>query len=492
MVLSYINSKNEDMKLKVTNNPSRSVTQLGLWVKILHGIGQIPNSIKTILFGIFSLYFYNTVMGLSGTLVGIATAVGLLWDAVIDPVIGTMSDTSQSRIGNRHSFMVIGAAFMGISFWAFFSPPAALSTGALFTWLLVTNLMVRTSTSIYSIPYYALGAELSTDYHERTSVTGIRGMAGLLGTVTVVVLSFSLFFPQTLQGDPKMNVDGYWAMGLFSGLLMTSLGLLSTFGTLSYKKNNPVLQAQNKKLRHFFDNCLIAWQNKSFRIIFISYSIIFIGIVVNATLSIYFLTYYVEITGSTAISIFHFSFYIGALAGVVFWMNISKTIEKSRLYFLGTLSTAMVMSCAFLFLGDGHLLGTGSMPPLCVGNGLAGFFASVFWTIPASLIADIADQDELISGSRREGIFFGLFNFGEQIAAGASIFITGFLIDWFAGFVPGLQPSAITVSRIGMIYSLLPAFLLAAAAFIILRYSLDRHKVLSIQLELSKDGMLKK
>ena len=478
------------MKTEKKNTPLPSVRRVGVGIKIIYGIGLVPNAIKTILYGIFSLYLYTTVMGLSGTLVGIASAIGLVWDAIIDPVIGTLSDNAQGWFGKRHGFMLIGAAGMGISLWAYFNPPGNLSTEALFAWLLITNLLVRTMTSLYGIPYYALGAELSQDYHERTSITAIRGAFALLGTLTAAVLSFILFFPSTIQqGDPKFDLNGYQTMGLFSGATMTLIALICTFGTLScrqYISYGKVTPMRNS-LRRFFANSLVALRNQSFQSVFFSYSIFYLGTVINATLAIHFLTYYVKITASEALSTFHLSFYLGALVGVAFWLKVSKNIEKRWLYFAGTLFTSMLMGCAFLLMGEGHLLGTGNLPPLLFGNGLAGFSASVLWIIPTSMIADVADQDEVLTDQRREGIFFGLFQFGEQIAAGASILITGILLDWFAGLIPGqAQQSAITITRIGMLYSLLPSVLLAVAAFLILRYSLNQNKIASIQLQLDK------
>ncbi len=484
------------MEAGIKKAPLRAACRVGLWVKVVYGIGQIPNAMKGILFGIFSLYFYTTVMGLPGTLLGIAMAIGLVWDAVIDPVIGMLSDNAQGRLGKRHGFMLIGAAGMGVSFWAYFSPPHNLSTEALFAWLLVTNILVRTMTSVYGIPYYALGAELSQDYHERTSITGIRGALALFGTMTTAVLSFILFFPSTFQGgDPKLDVDSYRAMGLFSGLVMTLAGLFSTFGTLSYRQylSRGKALVIRDPVHRFFANTLVTLRNPSFRSIFISYFIFFLGTVINATLAIHFLTYYVRITTSEALSAFHLSFFVSALVGVVFWMKVSRTIEKHWLYFSGTLFTAMIMCSAYLFLGEGRLFGTGNLLPLLIGNGLAGFSASALWIIPASMIADIADQDELLNGERQEGIFFGLFHFGEQIAAGASILIAGWLIDRFAGLIPGqAQQSAVAIIRIGMLYSLLPFALLTVAALVILRYSLDQSKVAAIQLELAERHTLRK
>jgi GPH family glycoside/pentoside/hexuronide:cation symporter len=176
------------------------------------------------------------------------------------------------------------------------------------------------------------------------------------------------------------------------------------------------------------------------------------------------------------------------LTGVVFWTKVSRTVEKKRLYFIGTLTTALVMASAYLFLGEGHVFGTANLPPLLIGHGLAGFFASVLWIIPASMIADVADEDELENGERREGVFFGLFNFGEQMAAAGSLLIGGVLIDRFAGLVPGqTEQSATTIVRIGMLYGLLPSVLLALAALMVLGYSLDQDKVRTIQARLTRD-----
>src|SRR5215210_4555877 len=85
---------------------------LGLGVKVVYGLGEIPNVVKTFAFGLFTLYYYTTVLGLSGTLVGIASGIGLIWDAVIDPYIGYASDRAHSRFGRRHSFMAAGALTM--------------------------------------------------------------------------------------------------------------------------------------------------------------------------------------------------------------------------------------------------------------------------------------------------------------------------------------------------------------------------------------------
>jgi GPH family glycoside/pentoside/hexuronide:cation symporter len=469
---------------------SRAKPQLGRRTKILYGMGDIANAVKMTLFGLFTLYFYTTVMGLPGSLVGIASILVLVWDAVIDPYIGYLSDKAHFHFGRRHAFMLVGALTMGITFWAFLSPPQGLSTGTLFAWLLGSSLLVRTATSVFGVPYFALGAELSEDYHERTSITGIRGILALLGTLGAAALSFVVFFPDRTPGvDPKLDYAGYPAMGLAFGLVMSVTGLIATLGTLSWQPYLPTdgNPEMSQTPRNFFASFLQSLWNPSFRALFTSYSLFFLGVVINNSLTIHYLTYYAQVTASTALSTFQLAFYVGGLVGVVFWLRLSRLVEKHWLYLLTNLATATLMLCALLLVGEGHLFGIGNVRALIVGHVLGGFFGSILWFMPGSMIADVADEDELETGQRREGSFFGIFFFGQQLAAGVSLLLNGVLVDWFAGLVPGqASQSPQTAWRLGLLYSLLPAALLGVAAVLILRYTLSKQRVAVIRAELDR------
>ena len=464
---------------------------LPLGVMLLYGVGDVANAVKMVLFGLFTLYFYATVVGLSPRWVGIASAVGLVWDALIDPYIGHASDRMVSRRwGRRHPPMLLGALTMGVCFWAFFAPPAGLGPALLFLWLLVAGLAVRTATSLYGVPYYALGAELSPDYHERTKVTGLRSAWALVGTLCAAALPFLLFFPDPLDGtDPKMRYAGYPLMGLVFGGVMTTAGLVTWLGTLS-RRHPPEAPGRTEASRGaaaFFRDMALALHNRSFRVLFVSFSLFFLGVVLNGVLSIHFLTHYVQIHAGAHLSAFQLAFYVGALAGVAVWTPLSKRTEKRRLYLLATLLTATVLCAAYFLFGPGHVFGVGNIVPLALGHALAGFFASIVWILPTSMIADVADEDACTSGQRREGTFFGIFFFGQQIAAGLALLLAGVLAEDFAGLIPGQAAQGPeTVQRLAMLYSLLPAGLVLAAALLILRYTLTRERVEAFQCQLAE------
>jgi Na+/melibiose symporter-like transporter len=204
-------------------------------------------------------------------------------------------------------------------------------------------------------------------------------------------------------------------------------------------------------------------------------------VVLNATVSVHFLTWYVRIAQNAILGRLQAAFYVAAIAGAGFWGLAAKRAEKRTLYVAATLAEAFLMASAFVLFGEGRLFGVGDARPLFALYALAGFFGSALWIVPASMVADIADEDALRAGFRREGLFFGLLNFGEKIAAGIAVLIGGALMDYFARLTPGAAQSEETVSRIAMVYGGAPALMLLLAVLAILGYRLDRAAVASIQ-----------
>jgi GPH family glycoside/pentoside/hexuronide:cation symporter len=458
-------------------------SRLDSFAKILYGVGEIGSSIRLVVFGLFLFFFYTTVLGLPGRLVAAAQVVGLLWNAVVDPYVGHLSDRTSIWLGRRHGFMLVGAATSGISFWLLFNPPRELSAELLFVWLLVTSLVVRFVSSVFGIPYRALGAELSSDVLERNSVAGIRGACGLIGFLIAATLVFVVFFPNTLPGvDPKLDFARYPTMGLAFGAFITLVQLVSTITTLHLRNRLVLVTTATVTLREFVQGLVLALRALAFRVLLASTTLLWFGLVINSLLFVHFLTYYVQIADSRALSLLQFSFYGSATLAIPVWLQVTKRVEKRWLFFTATMVTATLMIAARFLVGPGHLFGVGDVRPLLVGEALAGFFASLYFILPASMMADAADADELLSGRRREGTLFGLSSFTEQIAGGIAFLAAGFLVDGFAGLVAGqAEQSAVTVERIGMLYGVLPATALLTAGVLILWYPLDRRRLREIQ-----------
>lgn len=465
-----------------------SMLRVPLMDKAFYGVGEAPITIAMVMFGLFVLFFYSSVMGLPPALVGLASAAGLIWDAVIDPYIGYRSDKSRSRFGRRHVYMLVGALLMGPFLWLLFSPPQNMSRPLLFGWLLTSTILFRFTSAIYRIPYLGLGAEMSSDYHERTVIVAVRSLFGLLGTLLAASLSFVLFFPNRTPGvDPKLSFEGYPRMGLTLGLVMVVCGLAAVFGTKRYRHSpagsasSPITPASSGFLSGF----AAAWGNRNFRSIWLFAVFFFLGVVVNSAVAIHFFSWYVRITDSDSLSRIQSFFYVGALGGVIFWLGLSKRAEKRSLSLMSTVATASLMAAATLLFGEGRPFGTGNPIPLYAGNFLAGFFASAVWVLPGSMLADVADEEDLLRGGRREGIFFGILNFGEKIAAALSLLVGGGLLEYYVQLEPGQVQSAAASNRIGVLYGVIPALFLLLAGVSLRSYRLDRAGVERVQAALA-------
>ncbi len=454
-------------------------------LQVFYGIGEIPITVTMGLFGIYILLFYNSVMGLDGALAGFGVTAGLVVDAVLDPYIGFRSDSSQLKLGRRQSFMLFGCLGMGPFFWMLLSPPQGMGTASLFAWLLVSSLGFRICFATYRIPYLSLGAEMSTDYDERTRVIAVRSLLGLLGMATAATLPLLVFFHRTgNQSDPKLQYAGYPRMGLAFGALMMVAGLVTVFTTQSRRTLGVPEAFARNEARRFFSGMWLFLRNRDFRALWIAFTLCSLAVVVNFTLAVHFLKWYAGIEDHRWLTAIQGAFYGGAVAGVAGWIWLSKRGEK-RNFFIGSITGLVtILILAALVVGKGHLFGTGNPVPLLIGNAIAGLFASALWVLPFSMMADVVDEDELVSGTRREGVCFGIMNFGEKIASGGALLTSGLLLSHFIHLQPGDAQSVEVAKRIGISYGLAPALFLTLAIITIYGFRLNRRRVHEIQQKL--------
>jgi len=206
-------------------------------VKLSFGIGQMAEGIKNSSFSVFLLFYYNQVLGLAADAAGLAIAISLIFDAVTDPVAGTLSDRWRGSQGRRHPFMYASALPMAISFYFLFAPADIALQGSqthLFVWMLLFTLLARGSMTLYHVPHLALGAELSTDYEERTSLVAIRQFLSACGYLLVFGLGFGYFFAPSIEfSNGQLNSDAYPPFAAWLSLVIFVTILISAYGTRS-------------------------------------------------------------------------------------------------------------------------------------------------------------------------------------------------------------------------------------------------------------------
>ena len=136
--------------------------------------------------GVATMIFYNQVLGVSPALCGIAFAIGSIIDAVSDPIVAALSDNFRSRWGRRHPFMAFSALPLTLGFYLMYAPPSDLTEAQYFAWLIFTVVLIRVGKTFYSVPHAALGAEMTDDYNDRTSIFGYSTLVGSVGNLLLV------------------------------------------------------------------------------------------------------------------------------------------------------------------------------------------------------------------------------------------------------------------------------------------------------------------
>ena len=171
-------------------------------MKLAFGVGQAAEGIFAAAYGTFLIFFYDQVLGMSGTLAGAAVGIALVVDAFTDPLAGSLSDHWKSRHGRRHPFMYASILPLMVSFYFLFNPPVTSEFG-LFVWLVVFSNATRTSMSLYHVPHIALGAELSEDYDERSKLVGYRMFFANVGVLFTFAVGFLYFFTPTAEFEER-------------------------------------------------------------------------------------------------------------------------------------------------------------------------------------------------------------------------------------------------------------------------------------------------
>jgi Na+/melibiose symporter-like transporter len=467
--------------------------RLGFLSKFWYGFGQAAEGMKNTAFGVFLLLFYSQLLGLEAWLAGLALGLSLCLDAVSDPVAGSLSDSTRHRWGRRHPWMYASALPMWITFSLSFRPPAELGQAGLFAWMLVTVILARAAMALYHVPHLALGAELSDDYHERTSIVAWRLVFGLLGAVVLAVVCRQVFLQPTPEfPNGELNPAGYNRMGLFFGFLMMVAILLSAAGTHS---RIPYLHATSEAPERFSPGRLWremgeALSNRSFRNLFVGVLLFFIARGLADALGIYMSTFFWRI-GTGDVLLLPAVGALGIAIGAPFFTVVGRRMDKKRLFEIGVWwFSILTLLLPTLKIVDFY-------PPfdspfylglIYAFVFLAAFGAGASLVASGSMMADIADEHEYTVGRRQEGVFFGALSFSGKAAAGVGIGLAGIALSLIS-FPKQVKPDQVPIEIIdllGIIAGPGVAGLMIVGAIVMTRYHLTQERITEIQLELEK------
>jgi GPH family glycoside/pentoside/hexuronide:cation symporter len=398
----------------------------------------------------FAMLFYTQAMGLRFDLAGLAFSIASFWDAITDPVQGYITDNTRSRWGRRHPYILVGGLLMGLCFYYLWHVPHVFRTGSrLFIYALVINVLYRTAYTIFSIPYMALGFELCTDYHQRSQLQSARSGFNMLVNLLGPALAWSIFFPDLPGDGPEATslVGNYIRMGtVFSiaAAIFTVVVVWATRCHIQDSRNRPLHDGGG--LRAFYHDSLQVITDRYLRLIATFTCIGMTGAIFVATIQMYLYVYFMHLTALQK-TLTHGGGMILCGLGAVVASPLARHFDKKFAVCIGAAITVVAnLLAAFLFLG-GILEPTttcqlgGFTVPLAVivfaaCNMFNWFGIGAFSTLANSMIADVAEVNELKSGVRKDGGYAAIFTFINKLVASLSTFIASACLSW-VGFVNG-------------------------------------------------------
>ena len=461
-------------------------------IKVSYGVGQAAEGIKNAAFNVFVFFYYTQVLGLPTVYTGIAIGIALAVDSITDPLIGSLSDNWQGSNGRRHPFLYASILPLGLFFIGLFSPPE-LGEFALFLWLTVFSVGTRAMMTLYYVPHVSLGAELSDDFNERTEVVAYRYFFSYVGGILTFAIGFVVYFP-----DTQFNVEAYAPFGITLSLLMMASILVTALGT---RKRIPHLPASriNREpvsiwavLKKTLLEIRSALTNRSFRWLFSGVLIVFAMVGVDNALNLHMNTYFWELQGGGNL-LFFAATPVGALLGTAIASTLTRWFDKKPSVIIGTLCWALcqVIPVVLRLLGWFPENGTAELLYSLIAikfiQGLGVVQALIAFN---SMVADVVDEHELITGMRQEGIFFSSVSFSNKMTSGIGTVAAGFalaFIDWPTGadVQTASDIGAETIAWLGLIYGPIVSGFALVSAYCYSKYGLDRQRHAEIVEELA-------
>ncbi|MDQ6830280.1 MAG: MFS transporter [Gemmatimonadota bacterium] len=462
--------------------------------KVGYGFGTIGFSLPHQAVATFLIFYATAILGIPASLAGIAVAISIAWDAALDPLMGWLSDRAESRrFGRRHQFLLIGGALVALLTYLLWSIDPSSSANAKLIRMFVLVLALKTSLTIYVVPYNALGGELTPDYNERSSIQGMRATFYLVGMVTAIVGGLALFFRSTPQ-FPKgqLNPAAYPPMGAAWAAITIVAALIVFAATRRYI---PVLPKRSETMRHeggplasLRADIAGTFRNRDFFMLALMMFTIEAGFQFGITISIHTNTYTYGLTGPK-IGLLALVLFACSIASQPFWVWFTKRYDKKPALILGGALALIGFIGAPWAHVWWHLFPIDSPKlPLTLGmfNVLAGIGNGAFMSVPYAMVADTADVAEVETGKREEALYFGMYTFAYKLGAAVSLVLSGLLLDRI-GFIPSSTSQSDAVRfNLAMTPTYLILITIPFALWCLSRYRITRERFAEIRARLDK------
>lgn len=444
--------------------------------RIFFGIGELPDGIPYNLYYIYFLYFLTDIAGINPAAAGTISMIVIIWDAVTDPIVGYLSDNSKSKFGRRRPFMLAGSIPMYFIIMLLFAP-FTFDGRAGFIYYLLVAILFWTAYKIYTIPYFALGAELTQDYNERNNLvvfsSGFLAVAAWIASAGPMIVIDRV----TAAGGEEKTAWFYAAVAFgAAGLLGAILCWRFTRGKELGKNDSEGKPAQ------FFSNFIELFRLKAFRMVFFSVLFFCINFSITTATFVYLMSNNLNLDEGVQ-ALYWTLFSIFSIVTLPLIALIANRLGKK--YAFIALNIIGVAGCILFWL-----IGINSFTQLLIFAAMFNIGNVCFWSIGYSIMYDCSEVDEFVNGERREGAITGFNSFSQKLGSALGMWISGLLLN-FVGYDGGAaEQTEETLNGILQLNTLIPGILITISVIFISMYPINaqRHEALRRALELKRNG----
>ncbi len=464
---------------------------------LAYSMGDGANSLVMNTFYGFAMLYYTKAMGMSGTYAGIAMAITTLWDAITDPLMGHITDNTRSRFGRRHPYMLIGGFAMVLCFYGIWAVPMAFRTPQLLFWyLVVMNVLLRTASTVFAVPFVALGFEICTDYNQRTTLQSVRGAVNMvINLIGPAILGWAVFLRDRdgVIGSGVTIPENFRHMGLAFSAIALAFLIYTVLATRKYavdSRNNP--EVRSNSLSEILRNLTTVFLDPLPRMVFVFIAVLFIAVVLVTSLQMFIYVDFMKFTGVEK-TLVHGSTMIAAAIGAVLAAPLVRRLDKKPAIYV-LLTGACLGNIVLVLLFGTSFVSPGSMPFTVAGQALsvATLVFLVFHvcyhmgatsanTIANSMMADVSEINKYHTGVLKDGSYSAMLSFVLKLSISVGQLLCGLCLDAI-GYQSNVEHQPPEVAHRMMFVAFVAGSLITLLAMVwIARYPVNRQYMAQIR-----------
>ncbi len=434
---------------------ARDDERLPWHTKLIYGLGDHTVNLALSSAQFFFAFYLTSVVGLRPALAGLVPLIGRAVDAFTDPAMGRWSDSVEWRGGRRRPFFLIGMLPFGLAFAALWTEPATDDETLRFLWYTTVYVAFSLAMTVLAVPYQALVPEMARSYDERTSMNAFRAALAITGTLVAVT---------TMR--PLVEAFGGGSEG-WSGATRVFALWLAVPWLLVWLVSFERRESRREATQGFIEGLASLFRHPAYQWLTGLYMLSRVALDLTSAMFIFYFTHWLERPGDFEITMG--LFLVSVVIALPIWLRVAQRSDKRTIFMAG--AGWWAAACGFMLLAPSDWPRVVIFAVAAVAG--AGYAAADM--IPWSMLGEVVDEDELRTGQRREGIYFGLFTFLRKLAGAGGVALAFVVLD-VVGFQQEGPQNEETLAAIRWLTGGVPGLLGVFAGLIALGYPLTRKR----------------